>query len=65
MELPAHTRDRIAEIKALHVPDRIRVPGRWFKVDGCRYCRVRYPCLQRRWAARVEAGLIDPAGWRP
>lgn len=73
MELPAHTRERIAEIRKLHQPVGIRLTrtGRfaWFRNlfarDACLLCRQPYPCRQREWADDVEAGRIEPAGWRP
>ena len=72
MELPAHTRQRIDEIRALHQPVRIRLTRRgrfaWirnlFARDACLLCRQPYPCRQREWADDVEAGRIAPAGFR-
>jgi hypothetical protein len=68
MELPAHTRERIAEIEAIHRPTRVwirtaRFP--WLRpVDVCILCRQPYECDQREWAADVKAGRRSPAGWR-
>ena len=64
MDLPAHTRERIAEIEALHKSVPIKVTGRLFRVDGCLLCRVPFPCSQARWAADVKSGRREPAGWR-
>lgn len=72
MQLPAHTRERITEIRKLHQPVRIRLTrtGRfaWFRSlfrrDACLLCRQPFPCRQREWADDVEAGRIRPAGWQ-
>jgi hypothetical protein len=66
MELPAHTRERIAEIRAIHVLERrrIRVGMGYQIVDWCKYC-CGVGCRQRQWADDVEAGRRKPAGWMP
>jgi hypothetical protein len=72
VDLPAHTRERIAELRALHKPPGIKLTRRgrfaWIRnlrVDRhCKMCGQRWPCRQLRWAADVEAGRVAPAGWR-
>lgn len=72
MDLPAHTRERIAEHRALHGPVGIRLTrtGRfswWRNLLPDRHCRMCYqhlPCSELRWCDDVEAGRIEPAGWR-
>lgn len=62
--LPAHTRERIDEIRKLHVP---AVRSRWQrllrKVPVCTMCGVPIGrCQQRKWADEVSAGARPPAG---
>lgn len=68
VRLPVHIRERVAELRALHRPNRrFRGPGRlgWlFKVPGCALCGQRYPCSQSRWCDDVEAGLVRWRGTR-
>lgn len=66
MELPAHTRERIAELRALHQPVRKWIRARWFPrpVDVCILCRQTYPCRQINWCTDVESGVVAAAGWR-
>lgn len=71
MNLPAHTRERIAEIRSLHIPIPVWVPTSilgwlpWMRrIEACVLCRMTYPCGQINWADDVEAGRVSPAGWR-
>lgn len=68
MDLPAHTRERIAEIEATHIATTvwIRTPRfPWFRrIDVCILCRQPYECGQREWASDVKAGRRQWAGWR-
>lgn len=67
MDLPAHTRERIAEIEATHIATTVwmrtaRFP--WLRrVDVCILCHQPYRCLQMKWAADVKARRRRPAGW--
>lgn len=70
MDLPAHTRERIAEIRDLHKPVRVWIRTKawgfipWSRAaDACIICRQPYECRQIRWADDVEAGRVSPAGW--
>lgn len=65
-ELPAHTRERIAEIRALHTIERkrSRVGLGWRWLAWCRLC-CEVGCRQLQWADDVEAGRRAPAGWMP
>lgn len=71
-ELPHITRERVAEIRALHQPVGIRLTrnGRFawlrnlFPVDVCVLCRQPYPCRQIDWCDDVEARRREPARWR-
>jgi hypothetical protein len=68
MDLPAHTRDRIDEIRATHLPVRVWIRTRrwwWRCIDVCLLCREPYECRQRRWVDDVLTGRRQPAGWRP
>lgn len=63
-DLPAHTRERIDEIRKLHVPT---VRTRWQRLRRrpalCTMCGVPIGrCLQRRWADEVSSGARVPAG---
>lgn len=65
MTLPAHTRERIDEIVATHVPAR-RSPWEWLTRAPARCVLCAVPmdqCLQWRWMVRVLSGQIAPAGW--
>lgn len=64
MQLPANTRERIADIRSTHKPTRVRSWGLFVR-KVCRYCGQSWQCTQIVWAERVEAGQIEPAGWRP
>lgn len=57
VQLPAHTRERIGEIRATHKPMR-----RWFRKDVCKMCGQTWECTQIVWASDVEAGRRTPAG---
>jgi hypothetical protein len=64
-DLPAHTRERIDEIRKLHVPT---VRTRWQRIRRkpslCTMCGVPIGrCEQLRWAAAVAAGERPAAGW--
>ncbi len=62
--LPAHTRERIDEIRTLHVPAvRTRWQRLWRRPPLCTMCGVPIGrCLQRKWADEVAAGRRPPAG---
>lgn len=70
MDLPAHTRERIAELRALHQPPGIKLTRtgrfRWwanlFPDHRCVLCLQQMPCSQIRWCDEVEAGRRPPAG---
>lgn len=67
MDLPVHTRERVAELRALHQPVRKWLPWlRWLRrpVDVCILCRQTYPCRQVCWCDDVESGTVAAAGWR-
>lgn len=68
MDLPAHVRERIAELRALHRANcRLRGPGWWgwlFRIDGCTLCGEPYPCRQRQWTDDVESGAVPWRGAR-
>lgn len=72
MDLPAHTRERIAELRSLHGPAGIKLTRRgrfaWWRNlrpdRRCRMCGQRLRCSQLRWCDDVEAGRVAPAGWR-
>ena len=73
MDFRAHTRERIAELRAHHGPAGIKLTrsGRfsWWRnlfVDyRCRMCREPLPCSQLRWCNDVEAGRLTAQGWQP
>ena len=72
VELPAVTRQRVAELRATHKPAGIKLTraGRFswrnlFRDRRCHMCGQTTPCSQINWCDDVEAGLISPAGWRP
>lgn len=63
-DLPAHTRQRIDEIRTFHVP---AVRTRWQRIlrkpPLCTMCAVPIGrCLQRKWADQVSSGACQPAG---
>jgi hypothetical protein len=64
-ELPAHTRERIDDIRAFHVPARRSWWQRLARRSAtCVMCGVPIGrCLQLRWVERVVAGEQPPAGW--
>lgn len=72
MELPAITRERIAEIRTFHKPAGIKLTrsGRFswwrnlFPDRHCKMCGQPMKCTQLRWCDDVEAGRVAPAGFR-
>lgn len=64
-DLPAHTRERIDDIRAFHVPTR----RTWWhhltrKPAHCVMCGVPIGrCEQLKWASAVAAGDRPAAGW--
>jgi hypothetical protein len=66
-DLPAHTRERIDDIRAFHVATR----RTWWhrlarKPVQCVMCGVPIGrCEQLKWAAAVAAGRRPAAGWAP
>lgn len=66
-QLPAHTRERIDEIRAFHRPQPRRYGIHWWqrlrRRPVCLVCWEPGECRQTRWAADVEAGRVAPVGW--
>lgn len=62
--LPAHTRERIDEIRTYHVPNRRGLLDRLLRrPPQCTMCAVPIGrCLQRKWADEVSVGRRAPAG---
>jgi hypothetical protein len=62
--LPAHTRERIDELRTFHRPGTQRW---WEKLLArpvrCVMCGQRWMCRDRRWAEDVADGRRPAAGW--